>query len=123
MFGRAVLAAFLVFFTVSCSSHSGRGDETASQPPLLDVAACEAQGGEVRPAGLLGAERCIRPYSDAGRSCADSSECEGRCLATDWTGDETTDNASRGVCEADDNPFGCFAEINGGIVGLAICVD
>ncbi|MEM8772659.1 MAG: M1 family metallopeptidase [Pseudomonadota bacterium] len=90
----------------------------------IDIEACEAAGGVVRPEGLLGLPRCVKPYSDAGTTCVDGSDCEGRCLSADGVTDyEARPGEARGLCEADDSPFGCFAEINRGTVGAALCVD
>jgi hypothetical protein len=82
--------------------------------------ACVQNGGFVERAGLLGAERCTQPFSDAGLVCTDSGQCQGQCrgtLNTDVGADVT------GVCQATDNPFGCFSEVLGGKAGPGLCVD
>lgn len=82
--------------------------------------ACVQGGGFVERAGMLGAERCTKPFSDAGLVCTDSGQCQGQCrgtLDTDMGADVT------GVCQATDNPFGCFTEIFGGKAGPGLCVD
>ncbi len=90
----------------------------------IDDEACAAQGGEVRQEGLLGLWRCVVPYADAGASCSDASDCEGRCFARDDVTDyEAEPGAAVGVCEENDSPFGCFAEVVGGNVEPMICVD
>ncbi len=90
----------------------------------IDEDACTAQGGEVRQEGLLGLWRCVVPYSDAGEACSDASDCEGRCFGRDDVTDyEAEPGAAVGVCEADDSPFGCFAELEGGDVAPMLCVD
>ena len=90
----------------------------------IDHDACMAEGGEVRQEGMLGLWRCVTPYADAGEICSDRSDCEGRCLGSD---DVTDYNAppgeAAGRCEADDSPFGCYAEINAGAVTATLCVD
>lgn len=85
-----------------------------------DKLACVQSGGFVERAGMLGAERCTKPFSDAGLVCTDSGQCQGQCrgtLDTDMGADVT------GVCQATDNPFGCFTEIFGGKAGPGLCVD
>ena len=81
---------------------------------------CLKTGGIVERAGLLGAERCTRPYSDGGQVCSDSSQCQGQCRTTPNVpfGTPVT-----GICQPTDNPFGCFAEVKDGIAGAGLCVD
>lgn len=83
-------------------------------------AQCDSLGGEIQRAGLLGWEHCILPYADAGKTCSDSAECEGRCLVNEMT---DTGTALSGTCQADSNPFGCYTEMEDGEAGMAICVD
>lgn len=90
----------------------------------LDQTACDAAGGEARQEGMLGLWRCVMPYADAGETCSDESDCEGRCLgADDITDYEAPAGEAQGHCEADDSPFGCYAEIRDGAVESMICVD
>ncbi|MFN3960755.1 MAG: hypothetical protein ACK4NP_12690 [Parvularculaceae bacterium] len=97
-------------------------DLRAESLAAIDKEACEAKNGEIRQEGMLGTWRCVVPYADAGKACRDKSECEGKCLlppdATAGTEEEAT-----GGCQANDSPFGCYAEVNGGKVTAAICVD
>ncbi len=100
------------------------GDRTieemqAESLALVDRAACESGGGEVRQEGLLGMYRCVTPYKDAGKTCRGPDECEGKCLAVEGvTGEEAS-----GVCQSNDSPFGCYAEIVDGRIDAALCVD
>jgi len=86
----------------------------------VDQSACAEAGGEVRQEGMLGMYRCVKPYADAGKPCRSKSDCEGKCLATD---DAAPDREATGVCQSDDSPFGCYAEIEDGRITNAICVD
>lgn len=86
-------------------------------------AACEASGGIVERAGLLGAERCTRTFSDAGSACKSSDDCEGQCRAEPGTEPEGFLQLAKGVCQANDNPFGCFANVENGTLGPMLCVD
>lgn len=85
-----------------------------------DKLACVQSGGYVERAGLLGAERCTTPFSDAGLVCTDSGQCQGQCRA-----EISSDMGAHvsGVCQANDNPFGCFSEVVNGQVGPGLCVD
>ena len=93
------------------------------EPPKLSTlerATCIATGGTVEQAGILGAERCTRPYHDGGMVCSDSSQCQGKCIA-DLNG--ANQSAATGTCQKTDNPFGCYAEVRNGQTGPALCVD
>ena len=85
--------------------------------------ACAAAGGTVEPGGLLGYDQCVQPYADAGAACKSSDDCLGRCLLSPDSGDDAGQPTEDGVCQSTDSPFGCFAEVDGGIVQWAICVD
>lgn len=97
-------------------------DLRAESLAAIDKEACAAKGGEVRQEGMLGTYRCTVPYADAGRICRDRSDCEGKCLlgpdSEAATGEEAT-----GACQANDSPFGCYAELVDGKVAAALCVD
>lgn len=90
----------------------------------IDVDACDAGGGEVRPEGMLGLPRCVTLYADAGERCRGPEDCEGRCLGDDSVTDyDASPGEMFGLCEADDSPFGCFAVIDNGSTEGMICVD
>lgn len=95
-------------------------DMRAQSLAQIDQEACKSSGGEVRQEGMLGMYRCVKPYADAGKACRSKSDCEGKCLATD---DAAPDAEVTGVCQTDDSPFGCYAEVEGGKIQQAICVD
>ena len=96
-------------------------DEMRAQSlAAIDQDACAAAGGEVRQEGMLGMYRCVKPYTDAGKECRSGADCEGKCMAV---GDEATGEEATGACQANDSPFGCYAEIEDGKVMNALCVD
>ncbi len=135
-------AAALMLALGSCQSGSGGGNsQTLTTPPGTtgqsnyipirfesqtatadERAACEAAGGEIQQGGLLGGEICVQTFADAGQSCTDSSQCMGLCLAA---GDFVVGNSQpvTGQCKADDNPFGCYQEVENGSPLGALCVD
>jgi hypothetical protein len=88
---------------------------------------CLAEGGEWLPEGLAGIERCVRHSRDGGKPCSDGSECEfNRCLFGGMGLPDEADLARdhvTGECARTDSPFGCFALIEKGRVGPALCVD
>ena len=97
-------------------------DLRAESLAAIDKEACAAKGGEVRQEGLLGTYRCTVPYADAGKACTDKSDCEGKCLLPPEP-EAATGEAATGACQANDSPFGCYAEILDGKIAAALCVD
>lgn len=92
-----------------------------AEPTATERANCEAAGGSVQRAGLLGAYHCVQEYPDAGKACRDSSECVGQCRA-DSHNDVGNQNVI-GACQKVDVPFGCFGIVDNGAVGAMLCVD
>lgn len=97
-------------------------DLRAESLAAIDKEACAAKHGEIRQEGLLGTWRCVVPYADAGKSCRDKADCEGKCLLAPGS-DAVTGAEATGICQANDSPFGCYAEIVDGKVAAALCVD
>lgn len=97
-------------------------DLRAESLAAIDKEACAAKNGEVRQEGLLGTWRCVIPYADAGNACRDKTDCEGKCLVPPDS-DAVTGAEATGACQANDSPFGCYAEIVDGKVAAALCVD
>ncbi|WP_304187611.1 hypothetical protein [Phenylobacterium aquaticum] len=87
-----------------------------------DAKACAAKGGTIRPVCMRGLPACVIPYRDAGKACADRSDCQGRCL---YQGDRPADRDApvTGQCQATSNPCGCFAEVEHGRYLRGLCVD
>ncbi|MES2035225.1 MAG: hypothetical protein V4466_13715 [Pseudomonadota bacterium] len=114
----AALAATLLFALTACAPMT-TGPAT---PPTVDVAACAANGGTVKPVCRMQKPACIFTFDDAGKSCTDSDQCKGRCIAAD--GAMPSDGAAvAGVCEADNDICGCSTEIIGGKAQAGRCVD
>lgn len=92
--------------------------------PAADASAeaCAARGGELRRAGRLGAMRCVISFSDAGQPCTDGAQCQGDCRLADDAKRALSGEAT-GVCQANDDPFGCYTTVDAGQAGPTICVD
>ena len=87
-------------------------------------AACEAVGGIVRRAGMLGYENCIQDMADAGNVCSDSSECIARCIISPETSREyQPGEKATGVCAPTDEIFGCITRVSNGTVEPTLCID
>ena len=86
------------------------------------LATCEARGGMVAVVGLSIIPSCLIPYPDARRSCSDSAQCEGRCLAVGRVGPGRTVS---GQCEAS-HATGfeeCEIEVRGGRALMACSIE
>ncbi|WP_299307412.1 hypothetical protein [uncultured Croceicoccus sp.] len=95
------------------------GPQSVANPRNIDPAACEASGGHVDRRGRGQFETCVHPYGDAGQSCTDNQQCDGKCVAEPDAGM----TGVVGECQADDALFGCYAEVVDGAAVRAICVD
>jgi putative hemolysin len=118
MLGAALLASACV---------PAEAPDTAEQPfqttlSDADRATCAADGGTVERRGRLGAELCVVPFADAGKSCTDASQCEGQCIAEE-TGPQPEAENPKGMCQADDKLFGCYSTVENGKIANTICVD
>lgn len=114
-FLRNIILIFSAIGVVSCS--------VTTEGSLSGVAAsaCIQEGGSIRKVGRLQYEACILEYVDSGKECLDPSECEGRCLVYGHT--EKKGSVTTGRCETNNSGFGCFTEIENGMVKRSICVD
>ncbi len=91
-------------------------------PPNEVVQACAAKGGAFSQQGMLGCYQCVVSYTDAGKTCQDSSNCQGKCKNTGEFVATSASNQS-GQCASDSSPFGCYQMIEEGVAQPAICVD
>ncbi|MBO9717066.1 MAG: hypothetical protein J7507_09710 [Pseudoxanthomonas sp.] len=107
---RSLLCVLAVLLLAGCAT-----------PPVVDRAECAARGGTVRSVGMFATPACVIPYPDAGKACSDASECQGVCMAE--AGAVVGDFAI-GTCQRDNRDvFGCYHEIEKGVVVGGMCVD
>ncbi|MFC6203903.1 hypothetical protein ACFPZK_04155 [Psychrobacter urativorans] len=97
-----------------------QNDSTSSSENL--VKECLAKGGEYLKQGRLQMHRCVMQFSDEGKSCSDSSDCQGSCLSSKLDSEPGKPNQV-GTCAANDSPFGCRQLIEGGITKGTLCID
>jgi hypothetical protein len=93
-----------------------------------DMSQCSSQGGDWRRVCVAQEYACVLPYRDAGKTCGDSSECEGECLIDSLVICEKPGRCSEppevpspgtetlGTCQRDNNPCGSFAVVRNGKV-------
>ena len=91
--------------------------EKTSVTPI-DKKTCEQKGGEWRRVGLAGRYQCIFTYSDGGKGCNSSDECQGLCVVYDAY-------EKAGTCKEDSDFFGCYATIEDFKAGrgIILCKD
>jgi hypothetical protein len=122
-----IALVFLVILMTGCSAWSDFRTEQnlkrmrAEKLAQIDIEECERNGGYVQGVCMFGIPACIIPFSDAGKPCSDSSECEGLCWNEDW-GLRQGDKAA-GQCTANAQECKCGVEIRGGVVDGGICED
>ncbi len=114
---RRTVTALPVIILLSCApAPSPQGPAHSAEA----LASCQARGGSIAVVGLSVVPSCLIPYPDAGRSCSDSAQCEGLCIAVGTLGPGRT---TRGQCEpAHATGFEeCATEVRGGraILGCA----
>lgn len=115
---RAIFAALTLLALAACAP-MGEGPSTG---PSVDIAACTANGGKVKPICRMQKPACIFDYADAGKACTDSQQCRGRCIAADGAMPDAG-AVVVGVCEADNDVCGCSTEIIDGKATAGRCVD
>lgn len=100
----AILSILLVSIFFGCSLKSEKEK-------------CEAIKGNVWiPQGKAQILTCVKTFSDVGKACTSSNECQGECIVTEA--------GKPAVCAKDDSKFGCRSSIEdfkkyGGI----LCAD
>jgi len=131
-----ILYVFFIASACAAPSVSTRNTETTAYIPASNMTtperfndadrdACAAVGGHYENAGLLGYFRCTMSYPDGGKVCSDNRDCQGACRVGEGT---EVDYSGRtggysGVCQINDNPFGCHADIVNSIPRPPLCVD
>ena len=115
-----LIVALSVVFTVSCNPpRESKPTQPVSDKPAETEAECLLRGGEWKVASVF-AEKyaCFIKMQDAGKSCTDSSQCMGKCLATERSAPPVT-----GVCSDSNIRLGCYSEVINGKLGSRVCVD
>ena len=120
----AYLMVFLsLFFISACQTSPVASDQKITIDSSETTAKeCLAKGGKYIKQGRSQMYRCLQQFSDGGKSCSDSSECQGSCTSSDTAIEAGTPNVT-GTCAANDSPFGCRQIIEGGVAKGFLCVD
>ncbi len=118
---RILLGVAMLFATGACQPASM---QLTGGIPTLETQRCARAGGFLDQRGRRGNLMCVHPFADAGKACASTRDCQGRCLAvSDGGGLPGAGEAAAGRCQPDDKLFGCFAELEQGKVKSSMCID
>lgn len=118
-----LMGLFSLIFISACQTPAVTAEQNdPNYPSEKLVKECTAKGGKFSKEGRLQMYRCVMQFSDAGKSCSDSSECQGSCLSSDKSIEAGTPNLV-GTCAATDSPFGCRQIIEGGVSKGTLCID
>ena len=121
---RVLLATFTMLTLCSCASE-GMGTKSLalsdhSGPSVPSEAECIRLGGKWGTNGLteVAGPFCAVPTKDAGKSCAGSSECQGRCLSAS---NASAGSRVSGNCSASFFAGACFTSVEAGRAEPRIC--
>ncbi len=121
------LLVFLICFSFASYASeppSRNSEEQKRYQEILNsktIKECEKNGGIVEKAGIMGLPQCVINNTDAGKPCKNSSECSKSCLLMGTNVPIGT--AVTGECQHTNLSFGCYAPVENGIAGPALCVD
>lgn len=112
-----ILSVLLLLATSACGGQQNAAD--------AESRACLEKNGDWRRVCIAQKYQCVKAFADAGKSCNDSSECEGECLvdlatkcndANECTDAEVPKSGEQvtGICQRDDDPCGSFVVVREG---------
>ena len=120
------LLLFAILF-ISCTQQNNNANKDMRKIPD-DKKSCLDAGGQWGRIGLYPEEQCNLPTNDGGKSCSDSKECKGTCIA-----ELTQEQQSRiskgeslntsGKCNTWKVTVGCIPVVSQGRVDGILCID
>lgn len=112
-----------------CNGNTSKTD-MPSADDITDKNSCESAGGSWGRVGIEVSEsRCNLPTSDGGKSCVDSVDCEGWCIAELSPQDQDKVQSQRAVIEKSGKcsgwqiVSGCFPVVTQGVINGLMCID
>ena len=103
-----------------CSLKSDAARARLALLDKLDLDACRTHGGLIEGVGIFGEPACVKHFTDAGKTCLDSADCQGDCMIYD---EFETGAATHGQCAAQSpESGGCFARVSSGKVQPGLCI-
>lgn len=122
---RSLSLVLLFLALTACTPVAGPTPAPVAPTPVVlssDPAACQAAGGAIRRVCMMGKPSCVIAYSDAGKACTNSGQCQGRCLADDGYSPKAPGPVAA-HCEPDSDRCGCATEVIGGQAQATLCID
>ena len=120
----SLIAVVSMTFVVACyAPKEVKPAKPAGGSTVSEEIACNTKGGVWKRVGLGQFYACVIAMPDAGKSCTDSSQCEGRCLTGAGGMPDEGNKQVTGSCQATNQPFGCFSEVENGVAGPGLCID
>ena len=122
------IAALVVLAIAACAPMppAAPAAETPAAPvklvPASDQAGCLVQKGDWAPICRMQQPACVLNFSDAGKSCTDSDQCQGNCYA-DLSQGPPDGKPVAGKCAVNSNPCGCNSRVEDGKATPTLCVD
>lgn len=124
------IAAIAALFVAACAPMQEEPLQPPPPPASVEKpaipateAGCLAGGGQWAPICRLQKQQCVLTFSDAGKVCSDSDQCQGSCYADGSNGPLTPGVKAVGRCSLNSNPCGCNQRIEDGLPTPTLCVD
>lgn len=124
---RTLILLLLTLGLAACVPAEGNAPTQSAQAEVQipkDEQSCKAAGATWRRVCLMGTWSCVVTHADAGKTCRDGDECQGKQCR--YEGKMTPDMDGKpvtGKCTANSDPCGCFTLVEDGKIGPALCVD
>lgn len=107
-------ALALLTLALAACSHGPSKKDWSPAPADADQASCEAKGGRMTGPHELG---CVTPFPDAGKPCADASECVGDCFVYSIPYSAVLPaGRKKGVCQKANRFTECYRAVTDGVV-------
>ncbi|MFM9864306.1 MAG: hypothetical protein ACKVRO_11930 [Micropepsaceae bacterium] len=123
---RHIMLLLVALGLAACAPAESGPTATPSNATVIpkDEQSCRVAGGTWRPVCMMGTLACVIKYNDAGKTCRDGDECQGRQCR--YEGKERPDGEGReatGKCLAYSDPCGCFTLVEDGKIMGTLCAD
>ncbi len=123
---RLALLLIVTLGLAACApAESGSTGSTTATPVIpKDEQSCRVAGGTWRPVCLMGTPACVIKFADAGKTCRDGDDCQGRQCR--YEGKELPNmdgKPATGKCLSHSDPCGCFTLVEDGKIQGTLCAD